>query len=332
MSDGEQMTRFKVALLGWGLVTLAYGIALRQSWLPRQPVALASMVAVGLAGCAVAAGLTAVQVVRRRVARARGVAAVGALGGLVLAGGAGLANWAWSLQGALLLTEGDTVPLSMTSHYAGFEAGPLSNLAELAGTLELTRLTLAPGGPDAFTPVSQVVVHPGQGSALPLELSPRVPAAVGPLRLHQGAFGFSPRIVITRAERTLFDERVPFHTRLTAANTPSFEGAFTVEREALVITGVVDLSSLDERMRGHVRLGLDVTRDGAPLGRGELSPGSFADLGDGYRVGFVGLSKWSEIVLSRRTYRTPVLVGLALAALGSVAWLAAAVAGRRRSP
>ena len=49
----------------------------------------------------------------------------------------------------------------------------------------------------------------------------------------------------------------------------------TIAAEALAVDGVVDLTSLDQGMRGHATLRIAVARDGATLGRGGLLPGHF---------------------------------------------------------
>ena len=45
---------------------------------------------------------------------------------------------------------------------------------------------------------------------------------------------------------------------------------------------------------------------------------------EGYRIGFAGLEKWSEVDVSRRTYGGAVLAGAALALAGAVLWPIAA--------
>jgi hypothetical protein len=69
-------------------------------------------------------------------------------------------------------------------------------------------------------------------------------------------------------------------------------------------------------MRGHVAVTLEVRKGGALLGTGTLLPGHFADLDQGYRIGFAGMEQWSEIDFSRRNYRGASLAGFVLAALG----------------
>jgi len=90
------------------------------------------------------------------------------------------------------------------------------------------------------------------------------------------------------------------------------------------VQGEISLDDLDERMKGHPRLAVRVAKGGRAIGSGELLPGHFADLEDGYRVGFAGLKRWSEIDVSRRSYRGTAVAGLAVAALGAVLWPLAA--------
>ncbi len=96
-----------------------------------------------------------------------------------------------------------------------------------------------------------------------------------------------------------------------------------MESEGLEVEGTVDLASLDEAMRGHATLVLALRRQGALIGRGDLLPGHFAPLEDGYRVGFTDLERWSGIGIARRDYSKVVLVGAAVALLGTLVWLAA---------
>ena len=119
-------------------------------------------------------------------------------------------------------------------------------------------------------------------------------------------------------------------THMTFSRTPpgpsgiSFVGSFTIDKESLAVDGSVGLGTLDAGMRGHATLVLAVMHEGAAIGRGKLLPGHFADLERGYRVGFAGLEKWSEVDVSRRTYGGAVLAGAALALGGAVLWPIAA--------
>lgn len=239
------------------------------------------------------------------------------LAGLVLVFGGGLANWLFSLQGYVILTERDAVPLAATSHLQAFDAGPLSNPNELAAMLQLEACELRPAS-DGFYPESRLrLLAVKQRDAF--LVTPSKGASRGTLRFHQGAFGFAPRIVITRNDRTIFDRIVPFTTGEPSRGVLTFDGAFRTQ--GILVRAAIDASTLDERMKGHVKLGVDVSRDGRLLGRGELFPGHFADLADGYRIGFVGLKKWSEVDVSRRNYAEPMFAGALLALAGAGASL-----------
>jgi hypothetical protein len=188
--------------------------------------------------------------------------------------------------------------------------------------LGLDELDLVPSGPDSFYPASHLRVWQGHGKPSALRVNPRESATAGTLRFHQGAFGFAPRVVILRKEgdkpeETLFDKVVPFLTERSGPDRIFFNGSFTIEDAGLQIEGAIGLDSLDEGMRGHATLDLIVTHGEEFLGRGSLLPGHFAELDDGYRVGFADLKMWSEIVISRRNYGKVVLAGSALALSGA---------------
>ncbi len=63
---------------------------------------------------------------------------------------------------------------------------------------------------------------------------------------------------------------------------------------------------------------MGVTRDTTVLGQGALLPGHFAAIEEGYEIGFAGLEKWSEIVISRRNYGGLVVAGGLVALIGSL--------------
>jgi hypothetical protein len=247
------------------------------------------------------------------------------LGGLLLALGAGFVNWALGLQGFVVLHEGETIPLHRGSHLQHFDAGPLASLQEMDLVVTLVELELVPEGGDSFHPRSLLQVARAGEEPDRVEVSPRTAARSGPLRFYQGAFGFAPRIVITRGEETVFDRVVPFTTERHGESGVSFHGHLTVEKEGLELRGAVRLA---EGLRGHATLDAALTHDGTPLGRGTLEPGHFAELADGYRLGFVGLRKWSEIDVSRRHFGDLVRLGAGLALLGGVSWPLARWRGR----
>ena len=306
-------------LLPWLLllITVADWFALRTRALAHPPwvlAALAAAVSLAFLGrlATVASGLF-------EGGRCRGAALAQMvfLGGLLLALGAGSANWALGLRGFVVLHEGQTVPLHRGSHLGAFEAGPLASIEEMDLVVTLEEVELVPVGGEGFYPISRLRAGRAGEEPVRLEVSRRAVARSGALLFYQGAFGFAPRIVITRGERTLFDRVVPFTTERRGPSGVSFEGHFTVEGEGLEARGSVNLP---DGLDGHASLAVTLTHEGALLGRGTLLPGHFAELRDGYRVGFAGLKKWSEIDLSRRSYRDVVLVGAGLALVGGLSW------------
>ena len=308
------------AILGW--------ISFRSGWLPYHPPQFAGLVGVLILVCVIEAGILVRDLWIGNDDLVRSVGRLILLCGIVLAGSGGLVNWLFSLQGYVILSEGEAVPLGAISHLQGFDAGPLSDLDEMQVTLLLEEVVLSPMGGRSFSPTSRLQVASGNEDRRALEVGPGRVASVGSLRLHQGAFGFAPRIVIIRNDRQIFDRAVPFLTKRVGATGVSFQGEFSVARENLDVAGVVDLSTLDEKMKGHARLRLAIQEGGTPLGSGDLMPGHFADLASGYRIGFAGLTKWSEIDISRKSYPVLILGGVALTVIGAMTLLVGAV--RRR--
>ena len=107
-------------------------------------------------------------------------------------------------------------------------------------------------------------------------------------------------------------------TQLQGGTGISFEQSFTVAEHGLEVRGTVLLESLDEAMRGHPTLALELKHEGEVVGAGTLLPGHFADLEGGYRLGFAGMKMWQEIDISRRNYPEPMLIGAVIAALGAL--------------
>jgi hypothetical protein len=247
--------------------------------------------------------------------------------GVLLALLFGMANWVLRLHGFVVLNEHETALLHGGTDLQVFEAGPLARLEEMNLTLALDELELVPAGQGGFLPRSHLRVWRGTEDAARLEIEPSASAASGSLRFLQGAFGFAPRVVILRGEETVFDRVVPFRTERRGPSGVTFEGRFRLEGENLDVAGAVSLASLDEGMRGHATLQLTVARDGNVIGRGSLVPGHFAEIGEGYQVGFAGLDRWSEVLVSRRNYRTMVLLGVGMALLGAAVWPLAAWRG-----
>lgn len=303
---------------------------LRRGWLPVPPGALAILVILLLAALIADLGVLAVAVWRRRQPMVRGLSRLLWLAGVVVVFGSGLANWLFSLQGYVILSEGDAAPLSMTSHLQGYEAGPLASADELGIVIQLAKFELLPAGGETYNPRSRMRAQHRHEEPVTLEVAPGEAAYLGALRFQQGAFGFSPRIVILKGESAIFDQVVPFITSYQRPGVLGFQGEFTIEKEDLRVRGDVDVSSLDERMKGHAKLWLSVSQGGEELGSGELSPGHFAELKNGYRAGFAGLKYWTELDISRRNYITPMGVGALLAAIGGLGWLGATLWARSR--
>jgi hypothetical protein len=249
------------------------------------------------------------------------------IAGILTALGGGLANWLFSLQGYVVLHEGESVPLHGGAHFTRLDAGPLSRVEEIHLFLGLRELKLIPAGNELFYPESLLAVRRGDEDPTEMSINPRAAGAFGALRFYQGAFGFAPGIVITQDDRPVFDRIVPFVTERLGPTGLSFVGNFTIASEDLEVEGAVDLGSLDAGMRGHATLQLQVKREGRLLGRGTLTPGEFAEIDDGFRVGFTDLKRWSEIDISRRSYGGVVKTGAVVSILGAIVW----PFGRRRT-
>lgn len=308
---------------------VVYGVAFKLGYLPAWPPLLVALAALILVAASVLLVATLAAWIRTGEPL-RHLAGVLLYGGVLLVLGGGMANWLLSLQGFVILTEGTAMPLSMTSHLQAFEGGPLSNVYEMDMTLELAELELVAGGSGRPVPQSRIRVSRSGEPLLAAELEPGQSAEAGTLHFHQGAFGYAPRIVVLKDGEEMLDEVVPFTTERQGPEGLSFLGEILIRAEELRIEGQVDLTSLDEALQGHPRLQLRVERRGELIGRGSLLPGHFADIEDGYRVGFAGLEKWSEIDISRRNYPQVMLAGLASILAGGV--LAAAVRKRGGNP
>ncbi|HSN90497.1 MAG TPA: hypothetical protein VLS93_04655 [Anaeromyxobacteraceae bacterium] len=318
----------RLALLAVALGFAGILAATRAGALAPRPGLLAGLGAAAGVLASVALALAATRLVRRREGRLAAAGESLLLAGVLAVAAAGLANWLLGFQGFAVLTEGDALPLARGTHLQGFTAGPAARLDDLAGTLRLARVEIVPAPAGGFVaesaletlgigaPEAEVVIRSGRG------------AVAGPLVLHQGAFGFAPRLVIEKDGAVVFDRTVPFTSRREGATGVSFEQQLVVEAHRLAVDAVIGLDGLDERMKGHPVLALEVRREGQLLGKGILSPGHAAALDGGWSVGFAGLRMWSEIDVARRSYRTPALAGMALAALGALLWPIAARRGR----
>lgn len=244
--------------------------------------------------------------------------------GIVLVAGAGLANWLQRIQGFVVVPEQESTPLvAAAGRLQDLDFGPLAHADELGVTLVVDRVELEPVEPGGFRPMTRLRASAPGGTPVQLSIRHGAGGAVGALRLYQGAFGFAPRIVLVKEGRTIFDRAVPFRTRPDPTGL-LFQGSFELAAEKLAVEGVVTLENLDDRMKGHPRLVLAVKRDGHAIGGGELEPGHFAELPDGYRLGFAGMKRWTEIDVSRHSYALPIWIGLALVAAAVIGWPIAA--------
>lgn len=306
------------ALVALVVTAVVHWLALRRGWVTPRPALFAAHVSAILLVTLARAALLAAGLWSGREPRGSGLGQLLVIAGLLTAGGGGLLNWLLGLQGAVILTELDVVPLSHSTHLQEFDSGPLADVDEMRLTLQLQELGLEAAGPGAFLPASTIRVRRSNGEVAVLVVAPGRAASYGSLRFFQGAFGFAPRIVILKDGDPVFDRVVPFITERHDRAGVSFESRFTVASEGLEVEGAVDLASLDEGMRGHAMLDLTVRREDVTLGSGRLLPGHFASIDEGYRVGFAGLEKWSEIDISRRNYGQVVVAGVALFVLGAV--------------
>jgi hypothetical protein len=301
-----------LAVVDWGLLRL--GLLDHPAWI------IGVLATLALAGWLFELGRTWYLVGRSRLPPVSAVARTVAIAGALLVLGAGVANWAWSLQGYVVLRELEAMPVLAGGHLRALERGPLADLQQLDLTLQLEELELLPSERAGFFPASRLRVRGADGKVETMRIDPWHNGAYGKLRFYQGAFGFAPQIIILRDEETLFDEVVPFTTEGHGApGHITFEEEVEIGRDDLAFWGAVDLASLDEALRGHATVVLQLKQGPRLLGEGRLSLGHFAEVDEGYRIGFVGLERWSEIDISRRNYRRVARFGLPVAVVGLLA-------------
>lgn len=309
----------------WGLVAVAVAdlVALKTGALAHSPVVLAVLFGVAHLALAVRAAALVWSLFRSSARRAVAAAEMLATVGVLVALGAGTANWLLGLQGYAILHEGVSTRLREGAQLQAFEAGPLARIDEMDVVVTLDEFDLVARGAGRFDPSSSLRVWHSHDRFDVLKVTPREAGESGPLRFHQGAFGFAPRITIVQQGETVrevFDEIVPFVTERQGPDGVSFHGEFELTEEGLDVAGRVDLTSLDEGLRGHATLWLDVSQEGESLGGGPLLPGHFADIDREYRIGFTDLQRWSEIVISRRNYAPLMKVGGVIMATGLLLW------------
>jgi hypothetical protein len=297
-------------------------VGFRSGWWSHPAWGFAALGAVALAALSVELLLT-IHELRRREGRIARAGRALAIAGLLAMAASGSANWLLRLEGYTILKEREAVPLTSGKHLLRFEPGPLADASELDVVLQLTELELLPAG-GGFWPEARLEVAPRSGAPSTLVLRQDRSATSGTLRFHLGAFGFAPRIVLLRDGETLFDQTVMFETRRLGAEAITFASDVPVGREGLVVNGEVRVTGMDERMKGHPQLRVRVQKDGVLLGEGELLPGHFAEIGGGYRVGLAGLTRWAEIIVSRRSYGVAIFAGVAMLTAGLALWSMAA--------
>lgn len=286
----------------------------RYGWL----LTLATFAGAALAAMLISSVVAAVRGPRRSSPVAEATCALGGL--LLLAGG--LINVTAGIYGAVVVLEREPVRLDRREELAAYQAGPLASQRDLEITLALDRLRLAAADGDRFTATSALKVLDASGTEKGLVVSPGKNASFGAFEFLQGTFGFAPKVVVMRGTSRVLDTYVPFRTMREGADGVAFLEDFEVGGERLLVHGAITLEDLSDDMKGHPALELAVEQDGAPLGRGKLRPGEFVDLERGLRVGFGGMKRWSEIMFTRHRYPRTVRTGVALIALGGLAWAA----------
>lgn len=260
------------------------------------------------------------------LAARRGPRRVAAIGEALLAAGislvaaGGLANWAFGMQGLVVLFERQPHAVHGPADLEAFSGGPLADAGALDFTLALARLRFAPAGKDGFKALSELKLLDATGEERALSVQVGRAAVHRDLVLHQGAFGFSPHLVVAAGGQKVFDEFVPFRTVVDGRGGVGFVGDLEVPAAKLAIRGRITLEDLDDEMRGHPTLELELREGEGPVQGITLKPGEVADLGRRVRVGFTGLSRWAEIDLSHRTYPVPILAGAALFVIGALLW------------
>ena len=175
--------------------TVAYFWAFKSGRAPVSPTVFGTMIGLVCIGLLIELVWTVWDL---KQGRDRKVTAAGRLVvviGLLLVGGGGFTNWLFSLQGFMVVTEGEIRPLFQGENLTEFEAGLLADPTEMDITLALREVELLPGGAGTFFPESVLEVVRGHEEPTLLKLSGATQAKFGSLFFHGGAFGFAPRIV-----------------------------------------------------------------------------------------------------------------------------------------
>ncbi|WP_242393098.1 hypothetical protein [Anaeromyxobacter oryzisoli] len=315
-------TRLALVSSGAGLAAIIF--AVRSGALEARPWLVA---AVGGVAALAAAGALACAVQRLVAEGGRRAAAAGeaaAMAGLLVIIGVGFANWLFDYRGLLLLTEGEQVLLGPERHLRDVTAGPLGRVGGLSGTLELAKVELRPSPDGGFVPASRLLLATdAPARRREIVVAPGQPGRGSGAIFQQGAFGFVPRIIVQRRGKTLFDQPVQLESRRDDARGISFEASIPLQDQQAELKLAVDLSRLDERMKGHPVLGVALRRGEETIGAGELLPGHGATMKDGWQVGFGGMKMWSEIDLRRHDFHVAALLGLLTTAVGLCVWVVA---------
>jgi hypothetical protein len=183
----------------WLLLLLGISdlVALKAGWISHRPEMLAALFLAAL----IAFFVRLVQCIRTLVAgprRNRALAETFVTSGVLIAVAAGMVNWLLGLQGFVILNQQETVQLHGGTELQAFDAGPLARLEEMGVVLGLDELELVAAGGGGFYPRSRLRIWRHHDEPISLEVEPRRSGTAGPLHFHQGAFGFAPRIVITK--------------------------------------------------------------------------------------------------------------------------------------
>src|SRR3990172_1650871 len=176
MSRGRRSFLMLLAM-SFCLVAICFA-TLKTGHFPIYPETFAGLVGILVILLVVEFSYSLHGLLQKRIRLFSGTARLMLVSGLLLAFSAGMMNWLLSLQGAVILSELEAIPLSRTAHLQEFDAGPLSNVDEMRITLQLEKLILRPGAKSTFTPLSRIrflsanqppvmaVVAPGKSASI----------------------------------------------------------------------------------------------------------------------------------------------------------------------
>ncbi len=245
--------------------------------------------------------------------------------GLLLASGTGLVRVALDFSGVVVLTEGEAIDMEAGRGLQAFDAGPMARPRILSGQLVLARLKLRPDPRLGTAATSLLERVAADGRRESFEVATGRGASVGGLAFQQGAFGFAPRLVVRKGDLTVVDRTVYFTSRVSPVDGGVvFEGELEVPGGGPRVIAGIDLSELDDAMRGHPVLVAEVRQGDEVLGGGRLLPGHGATMKGGWHLGFAGVKMWSEVDVHRAGTNLPLIAGLVLGVLGMLLWPIAA--------